>query len=140
MNSARLRTVAFAIQNREQDSDPGFYAGRYATRKDLPLGPDVGLAHIDRDVDADVAAWTCYQYPDLCEPLGIEHWWNQGLFYWTNARQILGLTDEQADSLFCPPGVCEDSERYTSGWAVGELYRLATEGDRQKKIEKEKVQ
>ncbi len=104
MNRQRLKTVAHALATLDPKTDPLFNYSRYAT----PIGesnpPDVALDKLGPGIEADIAAWTCYSYPDLCgefENGGDSSWWNnQGLFYWRNAKNILGLTTEQADDLF----------------------------------------
>ncbi len=99
MNKTRLKVVAHALATADKEHDPGFDYSRYAVTLQNPAGPDVALNQLGPGVVADIAAWTCYQYPDLCVTLG-DSWRNQGLFYYYNARSILGLEAKQADDLF----------------------------------------
>lgn len=99
MNKSRIETVAHAIVTADPRHDPRYGASRYAVPTIFPDGPDVPLASIGPATKCDIAAWTCYSYPDLCDqsPQDGEI---QGSWYWRNAKAILALSDAEADLVF----------------------------------------
>ena len=134
LDKARLETVAYAIENRT-NGDPGFSARRYAVKPRGPQGwaaPETDLSKIDESTFLDIAGWTCYQYPDLCDRVvdsaGFTWPYAKGMQYYANARRILGLSLTEADLLFAgleDGRLVVDLENYTAKQAVEDLRALA---------------
>ncbi len=119
MNVQRLRAVADAIERRN-DSQPKFSMARAAIELGQVNPPDTALADIGANTALSIEGWTCYLYKAECK---LEK--NLWPFYWGHGRDILELTDQQADSLFLGQWTATPAEEIAAPQAVQRLRGLA---------------
>jgi hypothetical protein len=111
---------------------PQFGMGRYAVERGVPNPPNTPFDQIGCNTVLCLAGLTCHLNRSLVD---LTKNYDSIIFYWAHARDILDLTDLQADWLFvsCPwglqPGQCSgdevDLDSITPEQAVDELRRLA---------------
>ena len=124
MNTKRLRELATRIETRKVD-DPFFSMAHYATF--AGSSAPIELEKVGPVTCLDIAGWACYAWKDAvdCTLYRGEAARFDEPFYWAHGRDLLGLTDREADSLFLGQWTSTPMEQITREQAVQRLRGLA---------------
>ncbi len=118
---SKLHLLASAIESRSVDQ-PGFDMKRYAVERGTLNPPDTPLRDVGCNTFLCLAGWTCWLFKSEVD---LTKNYRSGEFYWKHARDILDMTDAEADSLFLGGWTDGPLDDITAVRAVQRLRSLA---------------